>query len=165
MAKNVVKKLQEKGADIEALVLMLNKAYADELLAYHQYLSPIGLCIGKLRPDVEAEFKEHAEEELKHAEMLKQRIIELDGVPLQSPQEWFSYTNCGYDKPVDFNTKALVEQNIKAEICAQNVYLGIMKACKEIDDFVTYKIARDILIDEEKHEQDLEDFKNDFEVI
>ena len=50
--------------------------------------------------------------------MLKQRIIELDGVPLQSPQEWFSYTNCGYDKPVDFNTKALVEQNIKAEICA-----------------------------------------------
>ena len=87
MAKNVVKKLQEKGADIEALVLMLNKAYADELLAYHQYLSPIGLCIGKLRPDVEAEFKEHAEEELKHAEMLKQRIIELDGVPLQSPQE------------------------------------------------------------------------------
>ena len=97
--------------------------------------------------------------------MLRQRIIELDGVPLQSPQEWFSYTNCGYDKPVDFNTKALVEQNIKAEICAQNVYLGIMKACKEIDDSVTYKIARDILIDEEEHEQDLEDFLNDMEII
>lgn len=165
MAKNVVKKLQEKGADIEALVLMLNKAYADELLAYHQYLAPIGLCIGKLRPDVEKEFAEHAEEELKHAKMLKQRIIELDGIPLQSPQEWFAQTNCGYDKPVDFNTKALVEQNIKSEICAQNVYHGIMKACKEINDSVTYKIARDILASEENHEQDLEDFKNDFEVI
>ena len=84
---------------------------------------------------------------------------------MQSPQEWFSYTNCGYDKPVDFNTKALVEQNIKAEICAQNVYLGIMKACKEIDDSVTYRIARNILIDEEEHEQDLEDFLSDMEII
>ena len=165
MAKNIIKRLQEKGADIQALVLMLNKAYADELLAWAQYSAPIGLCIGKLRPDVEAEFKKHAEEELKHAEMLRQRIIELDGVPLQSPQEWFSYTNCGYDKSVNFNTKALVEQNIKAEICAQNVYLGIMKACKEIDDFVTYRIARNILIDEEEHEQDLEDFIDDMEII
>ena len=38
MAKNVIKKLQEKGADIQALVLMLNKAYADELLAWAQRL-------------------------------------------------------------------------------------------------------------------------------
>ena len=28
MAKNIIKRLQEKGADIQALVLMLNKAYA-----------------------------------------------------------------------------------------------------------------------------------------
>lgn len=165
MAKNIIKKLQEKGADIQALVLMLNKAYADELLAWAQYSAPIGSCIGKERVNIEAEFKKHAEEELKHAEMLKERIIQLGGVPLQSPQEWFSYTNCGYDKPVDFNTKALVEQNIKSEICAQNVYLGIMKACKEIDDSVTYRIARNILVDEEEHEQDLEDFLSDMEII
>ena len=77
---------------------------------------------------------------------------------------WSQDAHGGSDN-YDFNTKALVEQNIKAEICAQNVYLGIMKACKEIDDSVTYKIARDILVDEEEHEQDLEDFLSDFEVI
>ena len=165
MAKNVIKNLEELGINIQNLIKMLNSAYADELLAWAQYNAPIGSCIGKERVNIEAEFKKHAEEELKHAEMLKERIIQLGGVPLQSPQEWFSYTNCGYDKPVDFNTKVLVEQNIKSEICAQNVYLGIMKACKEIDDFVTYRIARNILIDEEEHEQDLEDFLSDMEII
>ena len=165
MAKNVIKNLEELGINIQNLIKMLNSAYADELLAWAQYNAPIGSCIGKERVNIEAEFKKHAEEELKHAEMLKERIIQLGGVPLQSPQEWFSYTNCGYDKPVDFNTKALVEQNIKAEICAQNVYLGIMKACKEAGDMVTYKIARNILVDEEEHEQDLEDFLNDMEII
>lgn len=165
MAENVIKKLQEKGADIQALIKMLNKALADEYLAYHQYLAPIGLCKGKLRPDVEKEFAQHAEEELKHANWLKERIVQLGGVPLQSPEEWFAYTNCGYTKPTDFNTTKLVQQNLEAEICAQNVYHAIIEACKEIDDKVTFKIARNILIDEEQHEQDLEDFKNDFEVI
>lgn len=165
MATNVIKNLKEKGADVEAIIKMLNKALADEYLAAHQYLAPIGLCIGKLRPDVEKEFQQHYEEELKHASWLKERIIQLGGVPLQSPEEWYTYTNCGYTKPTDFNTAVLVQQNIEAEICAQNVYLAIMKACKEIDDSVTYKIARNILIEEEQHEQDLEDFVADFEVI
>lgn len=165
MAENVIKRLKENGADVEAIIRMLNKALADEYLAWYQYEAPIGLCVGKLRPDVEKEFKEHADEELKHAQWLKERIIQLGGVPLQSPEEWYAYTNCGYTKPTDFNTAVLVQQNIDAEICAQNVYLAIMKACKEVGDTVTYKIARNILIEEEQHEQDLEDFKADFEVI
>lgn len=165
MAENVIKKLQEKGVDVKALIKMLNGALADEYLAYHQYLAPIGCCIGKLRPDVEKEFKQHADEELKHAEWLKDRIIQLGGVPLQSPEEWYSNTNCGYIKPIDFNTKVLVQQNIDSEVCAQDVYLAIMKACKAAEDMITYKLARNILIEEEEHEQDLEDFKADFEVI
>lgn len=162
MAENVIKKLQEKGVDVKALINMLNKALADEYLAYHQYLAPIGLCIGKLRPDVEKEFKQHAEEELKHSEMLKTRIIQLGGVPLQSPEEWYAHTNCGFTKPTDYNTQVLVKQNLDSEICAENVYIAIIDACKEANDTITYKIARDILIDEEEHEQDLQDFLEDF---
>lgn len=165
MAQNVIKNLQEKGIDVQATIQMLNKAYADEYLAWFQYTAPIGSCVGKERVNIEAEFKKHAEEELKHAEMLKERIIQLGGIPLQSPEEWYAHTNCGYIKPTDYNTKVLVTQNLESERKAEDVYLAIMKACKEAGDMVTYKIARNILVDEEEHEQDLEDFLNDMEII
>ena len=165
MANNVIKNLQSIGVDIQNLIKMLNSAYADELLAWYQYLAPIGCCVGKERVNIEEEFKKHAEEELKHAQMLKDRIIQLGGIPLQSPEEWYAHTNCGYTKPTDYNTKVLVAQNLEAERKAEDVYLAIMKACREAGDMVTYKIARNILIDEEEHEQDLEDFLNDMEII
>lgn len=165
MAKNVIKNLEGLGINIQDLIKMLNSAYADELLAWAQYNAPIGSCVGKERVNIEAEFKKHAEEELKHAQMLKDRIIQLGGTPLQSPEEWYAHTNCGYTKPTDYNTKVLVAQNLESERKAEDVYLAIMKACKEAGDMVTYKIARNILIDEEEHEQDLEDFLNDMEII
>ena len=165
MAQNVIKNLQEKGIDVKATIDMLNRAYADEMLAAQQYLSPIGLAVGKLRPEIEEEFQKHYEEELKHAQMLKDRIIQLGGIPLQSPEEWYAKTNCGYTKPTDYNTKVLVAQNLEAERKAEDVYLAIMKACHEAGDMVTYKIARNILMSEEEHEQDLEDFLNDMEII
>ena len=165
MAKNVIKNLEGLGINIQDLIKMLNSAYADELLAWAQYNAPIGSCVGKERVNIEAEFKKHAEEELKHAQMLKERIIKLGGIPLQSPEEWYAHTNCGYTKPTDYNTQILVTQNLESERKAEDVYLAIMKACKEAGDMVTYKIARNILIDEEEHEQDLEDFLNDMEII
>ena len=115
MAQNVIKKLEGLGINIQDLIKMLNSAYADELLAWAQYNAPIGSCVGKERVNIEAEFKKHAEEELKHAQMLKDRIIQLGGIPLQSPEEWYTYTNCGYTKPTDYNTKVLVVQNLEAE--------------------------------------------------
>ena len=165
MAQNVIKNLEGLGINIQDLIKMLNSAYADEYLAATQYLAPIGCAKGLFRPEVEEEFKKHYEEELKHAEMLKTRIIQLGGIPLMSPEEWYTHTNCGYTKPTDFNTKVLVEQNLEAERKAENVYIGIMNACKEAGDMVTYKIARNILMDEEEHEQDLQDYLEDMELI
>lgn len=165
MAQNVIKNLQEKGIDVPATIQMLNKALADEYLAWYQYLAPIGSCVGKERVNIEAEFKKHAEEELKHAQMLKERIIKLGGVPLQSPEEWYAHTNCGYTKPTDYNTKVLVAQNLDAERKAEDVYEAICKACKDAGDLITFHISRKILEDEQEHEQDLEDFLNDMEII
>lgn len=165
MAQNVIKNLQEKGIDVQATIQMLNKALADEYLAANQYLAPIGLAVGKLRPEVEEEFQKHYEEELKHAQMLKERIIKLGGIPLQSPEEWYAHTNCGYTKPTDYNTKILVTQNLESERKAEDVYEAICKACKDAGDLITFHISRKILEDEQEHEQDLEDFLNDMEII
>lgn len=165
MAQNVIKNLEQKGVDVQATIQMLNKALADEYLAANQYLAPIGLAVGKLRPEVEEEFQKHYEEELKHAEMLKERIIKLGGIPLQSPEEWYAHTNCGYTKPTDYNTQVLVTQNLEAERKAEDVYEAICKACKDAGDLITFHISRKILEDEQEHEQDLEDFLNDMEII
>lgn len=152
--------VEEAGINVDELITVLNKAYADEFLAWYQYYSVVGIAEGLFRKSVEDEFIQHAKEELEHAEMIKNRIIELDGIPLLNPQDWYQFTNCGYTIPNNYDTIILVEQNIKAEQCAIKVYNGIMEATKGLDP-ITYKLARNIMKDEEEHEQDLSDIKKD----
>ena len=152
--------VEESGINVEELIKVLNKAYADEFLAWYQYYSAVGISKGLFRSEIEKEFLKHAEEELKHAELLKQRIIELNGIPLINPQEWYNYTNCGYKIPNCLDTIALIEQNIESEQCAIKVYKGIMEATKGLDP-ITFKLARNIMIEEIEHEQDLTDYKDD----
>lgn len=40
-----------------------------------------------MRANVQAEFEEHAKEELGHAKLLADRIIELEGVPVLGPEK------------------------------------------------------------------------------
>ena len=55
---------------------------AEEWLAYYQYWIGALVVEGAMRPNVQSEFEEHANEERKHAEMIAKRIIELEGVSL-----------------------------------------------------------------------------------
>jgi bacterioferritin len=80
------------GMDIDKLIELLNKALADEWLAYYQYWIGAKVVKGPMRGAVEAELMEHAGEELQHAEMLIERIIQLGGTPLLSPEEWYKIT-------------------------------------------------------------------------
>lgn len=151
-----------KASDI-TLIELLNSALADEYLAANQYLAPIGLCEGKERPSVESEFENHYKDELDHAEKLKTRIIQLGGIPLMNPAEWFTHTRCGYTTPTNFDTKVLAEQNLQAEIKAIDVYNNLVAVCQEINDVVTLDVVKEILADEIEHKQDLEDFIKDME--
>ena len=76
------------GLDTKKLVEEMNKALADEWLAYYQYWVGSKVLVGPMRGAVEAELVEHANEELKHAEMLVERIIQLDGTPIIKPENW-----------------------------------------------------------------------------
>ncbi len=79
MARESVKILQGK-LDVESLISQLNAALAEEWLAYYQYWVGALVVEGAMRADVQSEFEEHAEEERKHAQLLANRIIELEGV-------------------------------------------------------------------------------------
>jgi bacterioferritin len=142
------------GIDVNKLVEKLNKALADEWLAYYQYW--IGAKVVNTNfMQVISELEEHAEEELKHAVMLVDRILQLDGIPLLDPKKWFEETNCGYNVPSDFEVAAIVKQNIEGEQCAIKTYKEILDMVRGNDD-ITYQMILEIFKDEIKHEDDLE---------
>jgi Protein distantly related to bacterial ferritins len=141
--------------DVSKLLDLLNKAFADEWLAYYQYWIGAKVVRGSMRGAVEAELEEHAGEELEHAEDLAERIIQLGGTPLLKPEDWYKFTNCGYDSPEDQDVKKILEQNIKGEQCAIEVYKKLLGMIRDKDP-ITYHIIVEILEDEVEHEEDLQ---------
>ena len=146
--------------DIKKLIELLNNALADEWLAYIQYWNGAKVAVGPMRDLVVKELEEHASEELEHAEMLVDRIIQLGGTPLFHPTEWLSKTNCGYEPPTDPFVIALLKQNIKGEQCAIETYTKIINLIKGKDPITTHIIYK-ILGDEVEHEEDLEAIMED----
>jgi bacterioferritin len=143
------------GTDVNKIVTLLNKAFADEWLAYYQYWIGAKVARGQMRNAVTAELEQHAGEELKHAGMLIERIIQLGGTPILKPEDWYKQTNCGYDSPEDSSVKVLLKQNIKGEQCAIDVYKKLAQATKD-KDVITYHLVLEIMEDEIEHEEDLE---------
>ncbi|HEY9129035.1 MAG TPA: ferritin-like domain-containing protein [Sulfurovum sp.] len=149
-----------KGIEISEIITLLNKAYADEWLAYYQYFIEAKVVKGIMKDAAIAELTQHATDELRHANMVADRIIQLGGTPLLHPQEWFKHTNCGYDEPKEFDVVKILEDSIKGEQCAISVYSKLAEMTKD-KDIVTYDIVSEILADEVEHEEDLQSLHDD----
>ena len=152
------------GMDADDLIEMLNKALADEWLAYYQYWVGAKVAKGPMRGTVAAELLQHATEELGHAELVSDRIIQLGGTPLLKPEDWYKMTNCGYEAPEDPYVEVLLEQNIKGEQCAIEVYQRLVGLTRDADP-VTYEIVLSILADEVEHEEDLQAIAEDIQLM
>jgi bacterioferritin len=150
--------------DVKTVTDLLNKAFADEWLAYYQYWLGAKLAEGPMKSAIITELEEHATDELRHAQILADRIMQLGGTPILNPQEWHTMSSCGYLPPQDPNVKTLLKQNIKAEQCAIDVYNKLMKETKD-KDVITYNISLQILEDEVEHEEDLEALLQDLNFI
>lgn len=146
--------------DREELLRTLNEAYAEEWLAYYQYWLGAKVAVGTMRASIIKEFEEHAGEELKHANWIADRIIELGGTPLLSPDDWSKAAKCKYDAPKDEYIVTLLEQNLASERCAIKRYQEICDITHG-KDYETFRIAEKILKEEIDHEQELEDFLAD----
>jgi bacterioferritin len=152
------------GLDVEELLKLLNKAFADEWLAYYQYWVGAKVAKGPMKDAIIAELLQHATEELGHANLVADRIIQLGGTPLTTPKVWSDWTNCGYDPPDDPFVRTLLEQNIQAEQCAIGVYDRMMKLT-EGKDPLTYNMALTILTQEVEHEEDLQALLEDLDLM
>jgi len=152
------------GMDVQELLTLLQRAYCDEWLAYYQYWLGAKVVKGPMKDAVGAELLQHATEELLHADMVAMRIIQLGGLPVTKPAEWYNMTNCGYEPPDDPFVKTLLLQNIKGEQCAIGVYKRLMDITKDADP-VTYNMVLTILQQEVEHEEDLQSLLEDFELM
>ena len=152
------------GINVDELVESLNKALADEWLAYYQYWVGAKVAKGPMREAVAAELTLHATEELGHAELISARIIQLGGTPVLDPDKWSSISNCEYEIPEDGYVEVLLEQNIRGEQCAISVYQKLATLTREADP-VTYNMVVTILSDEVEHEEDLQSLAEDIELM
>ena len=152
------------GMDVDELLNLLNRAFADEWLAYYQYWLGAKVVKGPMKDAVAAELLLHANEELAHADMLALRIIQLGGTPLLTPEDWYKHPHSGYAAPANPFVKIILEQNIKGEQCAIEVYQSLLKLVRDADP-VTYNIVLTILQQEVEHEEDLQSLQEDIETL
>ena len=151
-----------KGIEVDEVIRLLNKAYADEWLAYYQYYVEAKVVKGAMKDAAIAELNQHAADELRHAGMVADRILQLGGTPLLHPDEWLAQSNCGYEAPTNPDVLPLLQQAIDGERCAIETYSSIADITRD-KDIVTYDLVSQILADEVEHEEDLQALYEDIE--
>ena len=146
--------------DVDELLGLLNIAYSDEWFAYYQYWLGAKVVRGPMKDAVAAELLQHATEELAHADMVANRIIQLGGKPVTEPKKWYELSGCGYEPPEDDYVKVILNQNIKGERCAISYYNDLMTQTRD-KDMLTYNMVLTILEQEVEHEEDLQALLDD----
>jgi len=152
------------GMDVDELLKLLNRALADEWFAYYQYWLGAKVVKGPMKDAVAAELLLHSTEELAHADLVANRIIQLGGKPVTEPKKWYEWSGCGYLPPDDEYVKTILSQNIEGEQCAISYYNDLMKKTKDTD-IITYNMVITILNQEVEHEEDLQALLEDLELM
>ena len=125
----------------EELKELLNAAVAREIQVSIQYMWQHILWRGVEGFAVKDEFKKIAIEEMKHAEEIAERLSYLGGRPTTKPAPIF----------VGDTLKEMVENDIKAEEEAIELYRKIIDKANEEGDITTARLFRKILQEEEEH--------------
>lgn len=161
MGKQAIK---SASVDIKELLKMLNAALSEEWLAYFQYWIGARLMEGPMRSEIEPELLLHATQELGHAELVVNRIIQLGGDPVAHPKQWEKLARCKYDEPKDPYIEVILKQNLDGERCAIHRYQEIADYTAG-KDHATHQLAVQILNEELEHENDIEDWIRDIEIM
>lgn len=152
------------GVDTVQLIQVLNEALAEEWLAFYQYWVGARVMEGPMRSEVEPELLVHADQELNHAVLVVNRIIQLGGTPILTPADWFKFSKCAYETPSDPYIEKILEQNLTGERCAIQRYSSLADMTNG-KDHSTHQLAVQILNEELEHEQDIEDWINDINIM
>lgn len=123
------------------IIEMLNEDRVEELTAIIQYMGHHYEAEGMESPAIIEIFKKTALDEMRHAELLAERIVYLGGVPQYKPNP----VKRGGD------IKSMVKDDLGLENGAIERYRGHIKVCAELGDSTTRLMLEQILSDEEGH--------------
>ena len=140
------------AAERDAVVRMLNEALATELVCVLRYKRHYFMASGIHAASVAAEFLEHADQEMAHADSLAKRIVELRGEPNFSPDGLAARSHAEY---VEGKTlKDMIKEDLVAERIAIESYREMIGYLGDRDP-TTQRMLKEILAMEEEHAEDL----------
>ena len=120
---------------------MLNKGIARELQVSIQYMWQHVMAKGIEGAVVENTFRQIAITEMKHAEILAERLVFLDGVPTLNPDT----VHIGH------TLDAMLKENVQAEEEAIDLYKQAIQLASKEGDYTTRRMLEEILSNEEEH--------------
>jgi bacterioferritin len=139
-------------ADRETVIKLLNEALATEIICVLRYKRHYFMATGINAEGVAAEFLQHANEEQGHADLIAQRIVQLQGEPNFSPDGLSTRSHAEYvegDTLLDMIKEDLVAERIAIDSYREMInYVGA-------DDPTTRRLLEGILAMEEEHADDL----------
>ena len=140
------------SADRATVVNLLNQALATELVCVLRYKYHYYMASGIHSQAIKAEFLQHANEEQGHADLIAERITQLDGKPNLSPVGMLDRSHADYvegEDLVDMIKEDLVAERIAIDSYREMVhYVGT-------DDPTTRRMLEGILAMEEEHAEDM----------
>ena len=140
------------AANREVVVKLLNEALATELVCVLRYKRHYFMAKGIHSESVKAEFLQHANEEMAHADRLAKRITELGGEPDFSPNGLSERSHAEYITGNSLN--AMIKEDLIAERIAIESYREMIAYLADADP-TTQQLLKEILAMEEEHADDL----------
>ena len=141
-------------ADRKALIAMLNSALATELVCVLRYKRHYYTASGLQNGPIKAEFLQHALEEQGHADLLAERIVQLNGKPDFDPATLLERSHAEYDDSESI--QAMVKANLIAERIAIEAYRQMIEKVGTSDP-TTWQMLTGIMAMEEQHADDMRD--------
>jgi bacterioferritin len=139
-------------ADRETVIRVLNEALATELVCVLRYKRHYYMASGIHAQAVAEEFAEHAKEEQEHADMIAERITQLDGAPDFNPEILAKRSHSQYVEGTSLVD--MIREDLVAERIAIESYSEIIRYLGEKDP-TSRRVMEEILAKEEEHADDL----------
>lgn len=141
-------------AQRQQIIAMLNDALATELVCVLRYKRHYYTVSGLQNGPVKAEFLQHAQEEQAHADLLAERIVQLNGQPDFNPASLTARSHAEYDESDDI--RAMIKANLIAERVAIEAYRQMIERIGDSDPTTRHMLVG-IMATEEEHAEDMRD--------
>jgi bacterioferritin len=140
--------------DRKQVLALLNDALATELVCVLRYKRHYYTASGLQNGPIKAEFLQHALEEQAHADLLAERIVQLNGSPDLNPATLIERSHAEYDD--SGNIQAMIKANLIAERVAIESYRQMIEQIGETDPTTRHMLVG-IMAMEEEHADDMRD--------